>query len=138
MQNCKLIHIEISRVHDLKLQPIVAWPSCQTHRLSDIIDMLLKPYAIHVNSYLRNRVDFLNAFLNERRNTACIVRFRVIILYINIPRELRIEAITYCLDIVKMLFWREKNLYLKIIHFTLIDHSRQIRKQNLPLYMPHY
>ena len=44
-------YIEIPDVTDLKLRPIVAGPSCQTHRVGDFIDILLKPYTKHVKSY---------------------------------------------------------------------------------------
>ena len=36
--------VNVIRPHDLKLRPIVAGPSCETHRLSNFLDILLKPY----------------------------------------------------------------------------------------------
>ena len=57
-KNANSSYVEISDVNDLKLRLIVAGPSCQTHRLSDSIDILLNPYTKHVNSYLRDTIDF--------------------------------------------------------------------------------
>ncbi len=37
-------YVAISDVNDLKLRPIIAGPTCQTHRLSDFLDLILKPY----------------------------------------------------------------------------------------------
>ena len=47
-KNSNSSYIELTDVNDLRLRPIVAGPSCQTHRLSDFIDILLKPYTKHV------------------------------------------------------------------------------------------
>ena len=59
-KNANSACVEISDINDLKLRPNVAGPSCQTHRLSDIIDILLKAYTKHANRYLRDTIDFLN------------------------------------------------------------------------------
>ena len=48
------------KISDLKLRPIVAGPSCHTHRLNNFIHILLRPYTEHVTSYLRDTTDFLN------------------------------------------------------------------------------
>jgi len=52
-------YIEIANPNDLKFRPIVAGPSCPTHRLSNLIDILLKPYITEVKSYVRDDLDFL-------------------------------------------------------------------------------
>ena len=44
------MYIQISNVADLKLRPIVAGPACQTHRLSNLIDILLRPYTKRVQT----------------------------------------------------------------------------------------
>ena len=49
----------------LKLRPIVASPSCMTHRLSNLLDILLRPYTEHVKSNLRDTTDFLNNLPGE-------------------------------------------------------------------------
>ena len=91
-------YVEISDVNDLKLRPIVAGPSCQTHRLSDIIDILLKPYTKHVNCYLRDTINFLNTLPLTVKEETLIASFDVESLHTNIPHELGIEAINYWLD----------------------------------------
>ena len=37
--------------YDLKLRPIVASPSCQTHRLSNLLDILLRPLTKRMKIY---------------------------------------------------------------------------------------
>ena len=41
-------YIDIKEPNDLKLRPIVAGPSCETHRLSNFLDILLKPLVTKV------------------------------------------------------------------------------------------
>ena len=48
------------------MRPIVAGPSCATSRLSDFLEILLKPYLKHVKSYVRESVDFLNDYQKKR------------------------------------------------------------------------
>ena len=52
-EKCKIAnssYVEVQNVNDLKLRPIVAGPSCLTHRLSNLLDILLRPYTKHVKS----------------------------------------------------------------------------------------
>ena len=53
-------YVETNGVTDLKLRPIEAGPSCLTHRLSNLLDILLRPYTKQVKSNLRDTTDFLN------------------------------------------------------------------------------
>ena len=57
-EKCRLAqsnYVEITEdILDLKLRLIVAGPSCQMHRLSNLIDILLRPFTKHVTSYLRD------------------------------------------------------------------------------------
>ena len=60
-KSAKSCYVEITEtILDLKLRPTVAGPSCHTHRLSNLIDILLRSYTKHVTSYLRDTTDFLN------------------------------------------------------------------------------
>ncbi|CAC5415569.1 unnamed protein product [Mytilus coruscus] len=48
---CKLTKsscINICAPNDLKMRPIVAGPACETHRLSNFLDILLKPFLKHI------------------------------------------------------------------------------------------
>ena len=44
---------------DLTLGPIVAVPNRPTRRLSNLFDMLLKPFLIHIKSYIKDNLDYL-------------------------------------------------------------------------------
>ena len=43
-------YIEIHKPDDLTVRPIVGGPNCPTRPLSKLIDMILKPFLIHINS----------------------------------------------------------------------------------------
>ena len=53
-------HLELLDPEDLRFRPIVAGPACETHRLSNLIEVLLKPFIEKVKRYLRDDIDFLN------------------------------------------------------------------------------
>ena len=53
-------YVEIRGVADLKLSLTVVGPSCLTHRLSNLLDILLRPYTKHVKSNLLDTTVFLN------------------------------------------------------------------------------
>ena len=52
-------YIKILEPEDLTLRPIVAVPNCPTKRLTKFIDIIIKPLVIHVKSYIRDSIDFL-------------------------------------------------------------------------------
>ena len=91
-------YIEVKEPNDLKLRPIVAGPCCETHRLSNFIDILLKPYISKVSSYIKDTSDFLNYLPNTTHEETILVSFDVTNLYSNITHELGIEAITYWIN----------------------------------------
>ena len=80
------------------LRPIVAGPVCQTHRLSNLVDILLCPLTKRVKSYLRDTTDFLNHFPSDVPENTLLATFDVESLYSNIPHELGNEAINYWLN----------------------------------------
>ena len=55
-----LEYLELLDSEDLRYCPIVAGPACETHRLSNLIDILLKPFIEKVKSSVRDDIDFLN------------------------------------------------------------------------------
>ncbi len=83
---------------DLKFRPIVAGPSCATHRLSNFIDILLRPYIKFVKSYVRDDIDFLTHLPETIKESSVFVSFDVTSLYTNISHELGIRAISYWLN----------------------------------------
>ena len=101
-EKCKLAqsnYVEITEdILDLKLRPIVAGPSCQTHRLSNLIDILLRPFTKHVTSYLRDTTDFLNNIPENVPKDTILVSFDIESLYSNIPHALGLEAVDYWLE----------------------------------------
>ena len=83
---------------DLKMRPIVAGPVCPTHRLSNLIDVVLKPYLKHVKSYIRDSVDFLNHLPENIDEDSLLVTFDVNSLYTNIDHQVGLDAIRYWLE----------------------------------------
>ena len=90
-------YVEVHYVNDLKLRPIVAGPTCQTHRLSNLLDILLRPLTKRVKSYLRDTTDFLNHLPSEISDNTLLVSFDVQSLYSNIPHQLGEKGINYWL-----------------------------------------
>ena len=90
-------YVQVENVTNLKFRPIVAGPACQTHRLSNLIDILLRPLTKRVKSYLRDTTDFLNHLPSAVPENTLLASFDVESLYSNIPHELGIEAIKYWL-----------------------------------------
>lgn len=95
--NAKSNYVTIEAPSDLKFRPIVAGPACETHRLSEFLDILLRPYTEHVISYVRDTMDFLSQLPSRTPEHTILVSFDVVSLYSNIPHELGIKAIEYWL-----------------------------------------
>jgi len=95
IQDQKSTYIELLKPGDLKLRPIIAGPQCATHRLSNLLDILLKPLCQKVPSFIRDDMDFLNYIPTEVDETTKLVSFDVTSLYTNIPIELGVEAISF-------------------------------------------
>lgn len=90
--------VEIKEPDDLKLRPIVAGPCCETHRLSNFLDIVLKPLVTKVKSYIKDTTDFLNYLPQTTDRETILVSFDVTNLYSNIDHDLGVEAIKYWLD----------------------------------------
>ena len=91
-------YIEILNPSDLPLRPIVAGPQCETSHLSFLLDILLKPFLTKVYSLVRDNVDFLSFMPKEVPEHTVMVTFDIVSLYSNIPHDLGIKAISFCLD----------------------------------------
>ena len=59
--------LELKDPIDLQFRPIVAGPVCETHRLSNLIDILLKPFTRIkcVKSFVRDDIHFLSFIPNN-------------------------------------------------------------------------
>lgn len=90
--------IRLTNPDDLKFRPIVAGPACPTHRISDLLDKLLRPFIKHVKSYVRDDLDFLNHLPNQVDNSDFLVTMDISSLYSNIDHDLGRKAIAYWLE----------------------------------------
>ena len=91
-------YVKIYEPPDLTLRPIVAGPNCPTRRLSNLVDILLKPFLIYIKSYIKDNLDFLAKCSRENRWNTILTTFDAVGLYSNIPHEYGLEAIGYWLD----------------------------------------
>ena len=53
-------YVHIIEPSDLKSRPVVAGPIYPTRQLSNLIDILLKPFLLHVKSYVKDNTSYQN------------------------------------------------------------------------------
>ena len=82
------------------MRPIVDGPNCPTRPLSQLIDVILKPFLIQIKSSVKDNLDFLRKCSRKMNDTTTLVTFDVKSLYTSIPHDYGLEAIT---------FWMEKH-----------------------------
>ena len=87
--------ISVFEPEDLKLRPIVGGPKCPTRRLSKFLDTLLKPLIKHVQSNIKDNIDFLNKCERKVSKDTILTSFDVCSLYTSIPHEYGLTAIEY-------------------------------------------
>ena len=90
--------VNIQDPEDLKFRPIVAGPICPTSRLSNLLDILLRPFIKYVKSYVRDDLDFLNHLPENIGDEMCLITMDITSLYSNIHHDLGFEAIGFWLD----------------------------------------
>ena len=83
---------------DLTLRPFFADPNCPSHWLSNLVDTLLKPFLIHIKSYIKCDLNFLAKYFRENKWDTILTTSDFVGLYSNISHEYSLEAIQYCLD----------------------------------------
>ena len=122
-------YIKLPPPPDLKFRPIVAGPASPTHRLSNFVDIILKPLCKHVPSYIRDDFDFLDSPLTE---DTILVSFDVISLYTSIPHELGLKAIEHFLDNFPTTLQRpfSKEFILKAISIVLKENTFKFDGKN--------
>ena len=106
------------------MRPIIAGPVCPTHRLSNFVDIILKPLTKYVPSFVRDDLDFLNHLPKSVENDSLLVTYDVNSLCTNIPHDAGIEGI---------IFWLEKHYNIIDSRFTkdfIIDSVRFILTNN--------
>ena len=52
-------YIEIHEPDDVTVRPILGGQNCPTRPLSQLIDIVLKPFKIHIKSYVKDNLVFL-------------------------------------------------------------------------------
>ena len=81
---------------------VASWLSLRrsnsSSRLSNLLDIRLRPYTKHVTSYLRDTTDFLNNLPTTVPTNTILASFDIEPLYSNITHDLGIEAVNYWTD----------------------------------------
>ena len=88
-------HEHIIEPSDLKLRSIVAGPICPTRPLSKLIDILLKPFLLHVKSYVDDNLDFSSKSSRENYEDTLLETFEVVNLCNKISHIFILEALDY-------------------------------------------
>ena len=91
-------YIEIHEPDYLTMRPIAGGPDCPTRPLSQLIDIILKPFLIHIKSYVDDNLNFLRKYSRKNNDSTTVVTFDVKSLYTIIPHNYGIEAINSFLD----------------------------------------
>ena len=98
---------------------------CQTHRLSNLIDMLLRPYTRHVTSYLRETTNFLSILPKTIPNDAILASFDIESLHSNILHATGLKAVDY---------WLSKHLNILNSRFSkdfILDGIQSVLENNI-------
>ena len=66
--------------------------------MRNLVDILLKPFLIHIKSYIKDNLDFLAKCSRENKWDTILTTLDVVGLYSNIPHEYGLEHIEYWLD----------------------------------------
>ena len=74
---------------------MVGGPDCSTRPLSQLIDIILKPFLIHIKSYVKDNLDFLTRCYRKNNDSTTLVTFHVKNLYTSIPHNYGLEAISF-------------------------------------------
>ena len=90
--------IHVPQPQDLEFRPIVAGPVCATHRLSNLLDIILKPMVYHIKSHIKDTTDFLKNLPRTAQDNSILITFDVKNLYGSIPHCLGAEAIAFWLE----------------------------------------
>lgn len=83
---------------DLTFRPIVGGPAAPTQRLSNLLDIILKPLCQNVKSFIRDELDFLRHLPEQVDPDAELVSLDVVNLYTNISSTLGLSALNFLID----------------------------------------
>ena len=79
-------------------RPIVGGPNCPTNKLSNLMDLILKPLVYKVKSYVKDSFNFLEMLPKKIDFESTFVTFDITSLHTNISPDLGLEAIFYWID----------------------------------------
>ena len=68
-------YVHIIEPLDLELRQIETGPICPTRPVSNLTDILLKPFLLHVKSYVKDNLDFLSKCSRENYEDTLLVTF---------------------------------------------------------------
>ena len=91
-------YLKMSEPPSITGRPIVGSPNCPTHKLSNLLDLILKPLAFQVKSYVKDSFHFLEMLPKSIDFDSTFVTFDMTSLYTNIPKELGLEALSIWID----------------------------------------
>ena len=80
------------------MRPICAGSNSVTNRLSNFVDILLKPFVRHVKGHIRDDLDFLNKLKTDTDEKKILATFDITSMYTNINNDLGKEAINYWIE----------------------------------------
>ena len=98
IKTTKSDYVKTHRPKDLKIRPICAGPKGVTSRLSNFVDIRLKPFIKHVKSYIRDDIDFLNKLRTETSGKKVLATFDISSMYTNLDNDLWREVINFWLE----------------------------------------
>ena len=90
-------YIHVHGPDDLKGRTISGGPESLTQRLSNLIEILLKPLVPSLKTYIKDDWDFLRKLPTKIPFDSTIYSCDISSLYTSVPTELGIEAISYWL-----------------------------------------
>ena len=90
-------------------RPICAGPISPTHRLSNLLDIILKPLVYKVKCYVKDDFDFLRQLPKQIDFDSTFITFDSKSLCTSIPHDLGIEAVSYSVNrFPDYLIWERK------------------------------
>ena len=98
IKKTKREYLTIHRPKDLKFRLICAGPKGVTSRLSNFVDILLKPFIKHVKSHIRDDIDFLNKLKTGTNEKKVLATFDISSVYTNLDNYLGWEGINFWLE----------------------------------------
>ena len=122
--------MQVQNPYDLTLRPIIAGPNCVASRLSNLMDILLKPYVAKVSSYIRDGIDFLSKLKRTIKNTEILVSCNITNMYTNIDNELGMLAMNYWLDRYPFQETFAKEFVTEGVVLILENNTSTLDKQN--------